>query len=476
MSGLFQPLAGALLELETRQFLEDTFGVSYSIIALNPSIDVDTLSIAAHGPPAMVGSQSLVFVLNDDQYPASVSDEGNTFVFPTFPSERNVVAISMQIPGISSWSNCTQMSANASPVNGSSELRVAFSTSAGCQANLTIDRTLSNQQQGIVGINAGSCGFDANTPTEFLPVVVWLFQDEQSQSANHNVTQAVICQPSIQLLNLGTDGTVTTGANPTVYLDFTHLGFQAPYTVPNNITGPPVNGRAYNGHVPILFFSNFTNIPSEAATQISAIPSQLADSISQYASVYTPGCMHSTVSKFCNGQISGDMWQYAVDQVYRYYLASFASTAYLMQTFLDDNAVWTTTPATLTIERSRVVVDPLAAHSLAVLLIIVGLAGLAIHLQHVRARRHIHLTHQPSTIASIIALSARSGLAGLLDPEDDEDTIRRKLAPLRFGLDAGTGAIVVTRADNSEDIEKNSYQLPELEFQAGNDGGLGLKM
>jgi hypothetical protein len=85
------------------------------------------------------------------------------------------------------------------------------------------------------------------------------------------------------------------------------------------------------------------------------------------------------------------------------------------------------------------------------------------------------LTHQPSTIASIVALSSRSGLSKLLDPTDDEETIRAKLDSLEFSLDPETGAIIASvRPNRQEDALIHSPELEthdsESAAEYGNEG------
>ena len=71
-----------------------------------------------------------------------------------------------------------------------------------------------------------------------------------------------------------------------------------------------------------------------------------------------------------------------------------------------------------------------------------GLAGLYVHLKHRRARERLWLAGHPGTIASIVALTSRSGFGELLLPYDDQPTMQHKLSGLRFYLDQRTGAIL----------------------------------
>lgn len=101
----------------------------------------------------------------------------------------------------------------------------------------------------------------------------------------------------------------------------------------------------------------------------------------------------------------------------------------------------------------------LAGHALAILLIAIGLIGIAIHLAHRHVRRRVHLVTHPGTIGSVVALTSHSGFGELLYPFDDKRTIRRKLAHLRFSLDRRTGAIV------ADEIEPDAHHDDETDAE-----------
>ena len=84
-----------------------------------------------------------------------------------------------------------------------------------------------------------------------------------------------------------------------------------------------------------------------------------------------------------------------------------------------------------------------------------GIAGLYIHLKHRRAREKLWLTSHPGSIASIVALTARSGFGELLLPYDDKDAMQQKLSGLRFYLDHRTGAILA-----DDDMGEHYAYLP----------------
>ena len=103
--------------------------------------------------------------------------------------------------------------------------------------------------------------------------------------------------------------------------------------------------------------------------------------------------------------------------------------------------------------------SPLPAHVLALILLVTGFIGVFIHVINRRKRKKLLLATAPGTIASIVALTARSGFGELLLPYDDEKTIERKLEGLRFRLDRRTGAIVAE--DEVEPLEGVSVVGPD---------------
>jgi hypothetical protein len=93
---------------------------------------------------------------------------------------------------------------------------------------------------------------------------------------------------------------------------------------------------------------------------------------------------------------------------------------------------------------------PLSAHALAAICLLAANILFFLHLWHFRERRDINLAHPPGSIASAVALTSHSGFGELLMPYDNLSALERALAPLRFGLDRRTGAIVV---DDTEIVD-----------------------
>lgn len=102
--------------------------------------------------------------------------------------------------------------------------------------------TSADQQYGTTATNPETCGLDPNTDINFVPVVFWFFhtRDDGKQEA-----RAVMCRPKLELFNVE----VVVNANNK---SLTSVKILNNYTTPNNITGSPLNGKAYNAYVILL--------------------------------------------------------------------------------------------------------------------------------------------------------------------------------------------------------------------------------
>jgi hypothetical protein len=129
-----------------------------------------------------------------------------------------------------------------------------------------------------------NCSNSATTPFEFQPVVFWFFAYDPVLSA------AIFCSPAIELV----DVMVTIDLASSNITSISTLG---PFTSSSNyssfsgnVTGPPLNGRAYNG---VAF--NATNadrftLARQSATQLilpAAVLQSAETSPEGLTSVYT---------------------------------------------------------------------------------------------------------------------------------------------------------------------------------------------
>jgi len=201
----------------------------------------------------------------------------------------------------------------------------------------------------------------------------------------------------------------------------------------NNVTGAPQNGTAFNG---VIFQPPFQDeFVSARATAINnGVPGAiLAD------------MLQDTDPQSAFGDAQG--FVDAASSIYTQHLALVAKNTY----FLSQTQI---VPANTTSLLPRLVVAPVAAYALSVLLIVIGVIGLAIGICHHIYRKGVYLASPPGSIASAISMTSHSGFGELLVPYDTEETMTYKLDGLAFRLDPRTGAVVAYDRDGDKIVER----------------------
>lgn len=109
----------------------------------------------------------------------------------------------------------------------------------GCTSTSSFNPASSDQQYGTTATKPGTCGFDLSTDVSFLPIMFWFYR---TQTNGTGQAAAVICRPTLQLFNVTATVTLNNGSLTQVTID-------SNYTQPNNISGDPLQGKAYNAWV-----------------------------------------------------------------------------------------------------------------------------------------------------------------------------------------------------------------------------------
>ncbi|KAF9242854.1 hypothetical protein BU15DRAFT_72505 [Melanogaster broomeanus] len=276
-------------------------------------------------------------------------------------------------------------------------------TLVNCVSPDSLNLTTANGDQQYSVLNASNCA-TAGLDIMFQPVVFWYYL----LSNNEPQVAGVYCNPTMTVVMMETSMNLNDGSlGECTILQLDESS--------NNVTGSPLNGQPYNG---VTFDQNDNFYVSSRATAINyGIPG----TIYRYAS-QQPGGLLSVFEDpygFLNATID----------IYFPLKLTTSGKQY------DDSC----TPNYLESDKPR---RALPAHLLSVLLILIGLVGLAVHFIHKRRRRNVWLTSPPGSIAAIVSLTSRSGFGELLLPYDDERRIRESLGGLTFRLDRRTGAIV----------------------------------
>jgi len=266
----------------------------------------------------------------------------------------------------------------------------------------------------LFGANATNCS--SSTP-QFSPVAFWFFEYTPSARAS-----ATICSPTIDLFDV--EITYDLAANNVTTV--TELG---PFTsssnfssAAGNITGAPLNGRAYNG---IEF--NLTDPDQFVLARQAAIQLQLPAAVLQFAQQSSAGLQ---------GSFTADSFADLSSQVYTTYLMILAQTVY----FIPSSELNTLQVQSMV---ERVFLSPVAVHLLAIGLIILAIFGTIAQLFHRFDRRQLRLRHAPGTIASAVSIGGTAAMGQLLAGRQEQKDIDQVLSNKKFRIDPRSMKIIM---------------------------------
>ncbi|KAJ3778951.1 hypothetical protein FB446DRAFT_268736 [Lentinula raphanica] len=280
----------------------------------------------------------------------------------------------------------------------------------GCSLNWIVNQTT----EVLFGVNATNCSTD--TP-QFSPVAFWFFSYSPSAEAS-----ATVCFPTFQLFNVEISYDLA-AQNVTQVTELGPFSSSSNFSsTAGNITGSPLNGRAYNG---IEF--NLTNPDQFVLARQAAIQLQMPAAVLQKAQQSSAGLQGSFTSN--------SFVQYST-AVYTTYLTLLAQTVY----FLPSNDVNTIQVKTII---PRLFLSDVAVHLLAVAMIIVAFFGTIAQLFHRYDRQQLRLRHEPGTIASAVAIGAQTGMGDLLAGKQDKKDIDEVLSNRKFRIDPHTMKIIM---------------------------------
>ncbi|KAF4565516.1 hypothetical protein EYR36_002087 [Pleurotus pulmonarius] len=409
---IFQPLAGAIFQLRQIDRSEDWSITSSRIIGLAPDVSQLNGFLAAAG----YAEAAVAHNLSDPPF-VQKGWATSEFLFPQYPGLNGTLAVNTT--GIQTDTACRTPRASDPPSQLPGNLFNYTATSVdGCIGNALFNASDSNTQYGVVPVSCAG----ASPNITFQPVMFWYFHLRTDNDTPE--VKSVFCTPTIKASNV----------EATVDLEQRTMAAcvqKGDFTTSNNVTGDPLNGRAYNG----LIF-NFSpdqqgdarnNADRFIAARATAVAAGVSGAIFRLAS-QQPGGLQATFD-LPNGFLD------LTTRVYTQHLAITAKSVY----FLPDS---TPLDGRLTSSVPRLWIDPLPGHALAILIFMVGFVGVVIHILGRRARRNLILCAPPGSIAAVMALTSRSGFGELLLPYDDEKTLEKKLSGLTYKMDRRTGAIV----------------------------------
>ncbi|KZT22786.1 hypothetical protein NEOLEDRAFT_1137597 [Neolentinus lepideus HHB14362 ss-1] len=247
------------------------------------------------------------------------------------------------------------------------------------------------------------------TPDYQRPVLFWYFT--YVPSANASIT---FCKPSISLWDVAATVDLASG-------NLTSVTTLSPVQAAgNNITGAPLNGKAYNGIAYNLSDPDVFTVARVNATQLT-LP----------AAVFQSADMAGL-----EGVFESDGFVGLTNMVYRTYLTLVARTVYFIP---GDEPIIVQVK---TVER-RLWLSAVAVHLLTTALIILAFFGTIVQLLHRGDREHLRLAHEPGTIASAVVVGAQTNMGDLLAGRQRKEDIIQALRDKRFRINTRTMKIVM---------------------------------
>ncbi|EJD00434.1 uncharacterized protein FOMMEDRAFT_111992 [Fomitiporia mediterranea MF3/22] len=420
---LLQPLAGSIFDVQ--QFPEPNSGTVQSIRSLG--LDPDRFQLTAFLAAA---GYVLAAVSNNLLDPPFIHNNWATADF-TFPDGNYLNGtVTTNTTGVRTNATCSAPSSISLGVSDAVNYTITASSNSiadtGCGTTVSFNPASSTQQYGVQGV--ANCGPHANMNQTFWPVFYWFYHNN---SAGNPQAAGVFCAPTLEVFNVWANASLNDGSLGNVTI-ISPIGDMSN----NNVTGVPQMGVPFNG---VIFDPNTDPfIAARANATTSGVPGAILRAVT------TNQSLSNTAFNSPDGFVE------PTSRIYTQHLALIAKNTYFLQA--ND-----TLPATIFSLKPRLVIEPLSAHALSVLLIIVGLLMFFIGVWHRKIRRGVFLGAPPGSIASAVALTSRSGFGELLVPYDDELGIATKLTPYRFRLDYRTGAIMATDAPGYQ-FAKETYR------------------
>ncbi|KAI3611371.1 hypothetical protein WG66_002222 [Moniliophthora roreri] len=362
------------------------------------------------------------------------------FTFPTDQFLNGTMVVNTT--GIQTKANCE--GPKETPLVGPNPTAQANRTitsisNGGCNVTVSFDPTVATQQYGVSDASCSDAEKSANIT--FRPVMFWFFH---MKDGGGEEARTVFCKPTITPFNVKAAASLSDGS----LINVTESVGNSEYSKPNNVTGAPLNGLAFNG----LLFEDNTNpfIQARSIAVKSGVPGAIFRAAAQRA-----GGLQGTFDE-------PNAFLDLTNKTYTQHLSLSAKSIY----FLSQND---TIPAQMNSLLPRLVLNPIPGHVLALIMFMIGCIGIFLHIIHRRQRKGLFLASPPGTIAATMSITSHSGFGQLLMPYDKEEILRDKLSGLRFRLDRRTGALVADDAPVSFGTMKQNRDEAMMSLLGGHE-------
>ncbi|KAJ7638599.1 hypothetical protein FB45DRAFT_827076 [Roridomyces roridus] len=297
-------------------------------------------------------------------------------------------------------------------------------TQNGCTLLFSVDHSTNN----LFGTSTTDCG-NSSTPAQFQPVVFWFFTYSPQAMAS-----ATLCTPTISLWDAEVTLDIASGNVTNVKQLGPFNAETSPFgSLSGNVTGAPLNGRAYNG-------INFTLVAPDndkfVVARMNATQLTMPAAVMQAAAQSAQGLQ---------GSFSADLFVQWSNQVYINYLTLIAKAVY----FLPNEQPL---PMQIKTFQLRLWLTSTAVHILTALFLTLAVACAVIHILHRYERQDLNLLHQPGTIASAVSIGAETEMGQLLAQQRNEGEIRQALRDRKFRIDPYSMRIIMNDEEGYEKV------------------------
>jgi len=402
-----QPLASALLDVRDTFWEPQDFFIVNNLAKVGLNKNAQFTDLTDFVTAAGYASSAILYNLTDPRFIFNGWTVG-PFDMPSFIGRNG--SFSVAVPAILSNPGCVA----AQPIR-----LVTLPGEAGwnatvinedCSVSWSINRNATN----AFGTDILQCGPTDYSIAASRPVVFWFFRYEPRVES-----RAVICTPNISISNAFVDMDLLSGNIKTITTNGSFVAGESPYSSSAyNVTGPPLNGAAYNG---IGF--NFSNPTEVDIARLNAIQLQLPAAIFRVSN----DTLFDESAIYNSDAIVG-----ITARVYTTYLALFAQTAYFVP-----NVESLTMKVTIVIK--RLWVSTVAAHVLAVILILIAALGTIVQLAHRGERKKLFLTHPAGTIACAVSVGGSAQLGQLVARMAESDMQKQRQMGMNDDTVGGLG-------------------------------------
>ncbi|KAF5362655.1 hypothetical protein D9758_009570 [Tetrapyrgos nigripes] len=436
LSLAFQPLAAALLDVRSTWWeLPPMDLANLKHLGLNQNQEFSDLTGYASAS-VLYDIPSPPFVMNQYtvapfQIPTDIQVNGTVLYANTtamkFDPGCQPLKVNMTQTGVGEWLNS-----------------ISFGS---CSLTWQVER----EADFLFGTNATVC--NPQQPPQFSPIAFWFFNYVPTAQAS-----ATICQPTFELFDVNIQFDLAS-QNVTSVREIRPFTSSSNFSsAAGNITGEPLNGRAYNG----IEFNLTEPVDPFVAARRQALQIQMAASVFQQARESPAGLSASFDQNVFVGLST---------KVYLNYLTLMASTVY----FVSPPSTELNTVQARTV-MDRVFLSDTAVHLLATAMLLLAFFSIIIQFFHRQDRRSLKLRHEPGTIASAVSIGGQTEMGALLARVDagksDDKEIVKVLGEKRFRIDPQTMKIVMEGEDGYEFARSPGFRRSV--FNIGGRGGDGV--